>query len=220
MEIKNHKTSTYNRDFCEKESCSCDIKDALYVIADKLQLIDQRLELANMDITEKLWDDHRKVYRIYCQRCKEDMSKATEYLSLSDIKYSTCEACISDDRRIWIEKGLELARGDQNIFNVIKNKITYDDMLNIISDYVCHEPCQKDGYIKGMCPIHDTLHHDGNCFVFNLNKNIFFCTVCQKGGDIISFIALVRNISQIDAASCIATKLNLWEHIKEIYQPK
>lgn len=214
--MDNHKLNTYNNDFCENESCNCDIKNALYVIADKLQLIDQRLELANKDITDKYWDNERKVYRIFCHKCDADMSKSTEYLSLSDIKYSTCNTCNAKARMNWIEKSLQSSNGDNNIFNAVKNNIDEDAMLKIIGDSICYESCKEKGFIKAVCPFpnHHKAEDDGESFVFNLNKNIFFCHGCQKGGDIITFICTIKTLSQIEAALYLIKELNLWDKVK------
>ncbi|KKQ49532.1 MAG: primase protein [candidate division TM6 bacterium GW2011_GWF2_38_10] len=78
-----------------------------------------------------------------------------------------------------------------SLFNHVKANIS---IVDVIAEYVHLKPA--GGYLKGPCPFHS--EKDAS-FTVSPEKNIFYCFGCQTTGDVISFIARIENLSQLDA---------------------
>lgn len=73
--------------------------------------------------------------------------------------------------------------------NKIKEKAKIEDVMN---RYV--ELKEAGVYLKGKC-----FDCDSESLTVTPSKQIFYCFGCKQGGDIISFIALLKKVSQIEA---------------------
>jgi hypothetical protein len=91
------------------------------------------------------------------------------------------------------------AGNDTKIFEII-NSANAIDILSILEKY----KIQTD-YNKCRCPF--PFHKNGNertaSFSFNKEKNMFYCFGCKSGGGPVNFIALMHDISKLDAAKFI-----------------
>ena len=87
------------------------------------------------------------------------------------------------------------------LFNFIKSKLS---ILDIVSEYVQLKPAGN--YFKGPCPIH---HEKEASFTVSPDKQIFYCFGCHAGGDLVSFISKVENLSQFEAAKYLIDKYQL-----------
>jgi|SRR5271170_6384990 len=70
-------------------------------------------------------------------------------------------------------------------------------------------------YLKGDCPL---CKEEVLSFVISIEKQIFYCFSCNKGGDLITFAGFMNNLSQIDAALWLIDeylKLELNDDVKK-----
>lgn len=100
----------------------------------------------------------------------------------------------------------EALRGDRDAGTNTKisaeiNSANSIDLLAILEKY----KVQIDYSNKCKCPFQ--FHKNGNertaSFIFNKEKNNFYCFGCQNGGGPVNFIALIQDISKQDAAKFI-----------------
>jgi DNA primase len=87
------------------------------------------------------------------------------------------------------------------IFDFIKSRLS---IQNIVTEYV--QLKRAGGYLKGSCPFHSETDAS---FTISPDKNIFYCFGCHSGGDVISFIAKIENLSQIEAVQFLVDKYNI-----------
>jgi DNA primase len=88
-----------------------------------------------------------------------------------------------------------------SIFNFVKSRLP---ILDVISEYI--QLKQTGGYCKGKCPFH--AESDAS-FTVSPDKQIFYCFGCHSGGDAISFIAKIENLSQIEATQHLIEKYKI-----------
>ena len=87
-----------------------------------------------------------------------------------------------------------------NLFVFVKSKVSIVDVV------ACYTTLKKIGnYLKGACPFH---HEKTASFTVTPHKEIFYCFGCQMGGDVISFIEKIENISPIEAIKHLSQKYN------------
>lgn len=78
------------------------------------------------------------------------------------------------------------------------------DIVEFISDYV---PLKKAGQnYKGLCPFHSEKTPS---FMVNQSKQIFHCFGCGAGGDVVTFLMKVENLSFVEALQYLAKKLGI-----------
>ena len=77
------------------------------------------------------------------------------------------------------------------LFEFVKNQILIQD---VISKYVPIKPAGT--YLKASCPFH--AEKDAS-FTVSPAKQIFYCFGCHATGDVISFVAKIENMSQLEA---------------------
>ncbi len=78
------------------------------------------------------------------------------------------------------------------------------DIIEIISEYVTLKRVGKN-YV-GLCPFHSEKTPSFNV---NEEKQAFYCFGCQKGGDVITFLREIQNISFMDAVSQLAERYGI-----------
>ena len=87
------------------------------------------------------------------------------------------------------------------IFSVIKSKLQIAD---VVGEYTS---LRKFGtYLKGSCPFHSEKTAS---FTVSPGKEIFYCFGCQNGGDVITFIEKVENLSPLEAAQHLAERYGI-----------
>jgi DNA primase len=90
---------------------------------------------------------------------------------------------------------------DNRLLEEIKSRI---DIVNFISDYV---ELKKAGQnYKGLCPFHSEKTPS---FMVSPSKQIFHCFGCGAGGDVITFLMKLENLSFNEAKRFIAKKAGI-----------
>ena len=77
-------------------------------------------------------------------------------------------------------------------------------IVEIISEYVTFKKAGKN-YLA-LCPFHSEKTPS---FHVNEEKQIFYCFGCQKGGDVITFLREINNLSFVEAVSQLARRYGL-----------
>jgi DNA primase len=85
--------------------------------------------------------------------------------------------------------------------NEIRNSA---DIVNIISDYIPLKMQGKNYF--GVCPFHDD--HTPSMSV-SKERQMFKCFVCNKGGNVFTFVSEYENISFIEAVKKVADKVGI-----------
>lgn len=85
--------------------------------------------------------------------------------------------------------------------NDLKDRI---DIVEVISKYV--ELKRAGSSFKGLCPFHNEKTPS---FMVSREKNNFHCFGCHEGGDAISFIMKIENISYIESIKFLADDLGI-----------
>jgi len=88
-----------------------------------------------------------------------------------------------------------------SIFSFVKNKVS---ILDVVLDYSSLK--QAGNYWKGMCPFHNETDAS---FTVSPDRQIFYCFGCNEGGDVVTFISKVENLSMIEAAQHLIEKYNI-----------
>lgn len=78
------------------------------------------------------------------------------------------------------------------------------DIVNIISDYIPLKLKGKNYF--GVCPFHDD--HSPSMSV-SKDRQLFKCFVCNKGGNVFTFVKDYENISYIEAVKRVADKIGI-----------
>lgn len=78
------------------------------------------------------------------------------------------------------------------------------DIVNIISDYIPLKMKGKNYF--GVCPFHDD--HSPSMSV-SKERQLFKCFVCNKGGNVFTFVKDYENISYIEAVKRVADKVGI-----------
>ena len=78
------------------------------------------------------------------------------------------------------------------------------NIVDIISEYVTFKKAGKN-YLA-LCPFHSEKTPS---FHVNEEKQIFYCFGCQKGGDVITFLREINNLSFVEAVSQLAHRYGI-----------
>lgn len=78
------------------------------------------------------------------------------------------------------------------------------DIYSIFSSYVELSHCGSN--MRCCCPFH--VEKTPSCFVYSKTQS-FYCFGCGVGGDVITFIEKIENLSYLEAVSFLAKKVNL-----------
>ena len=78
------------------------------------------------------------------------------------------------------------------------------NIVDIISEYVTFKKAGKN-YLA-LCPFHSEKTPS---FHVNEEKQIFYCFGCQKGGDVITFLREINNLSFVEAVSQLANRYGI-----------
>jgi DNA primase len=84
----------------------------------------------------------------------------------------------------------------------LKQRLPLLDFLRQL-DWQPH-PIGRSGEFVGLCPLRRETRPS---FYVNARKNLFFCHGCGRGGDLIRFLQLFRNLSFSQAVSCLQLQL-------------
>ena len=82
--------------------------------------------------------------------------------------------------------------------------IARNDIVDVVGSYVALQ--QKGGSYWGCCPFHNEKTPS---FHVMPDKQFYHCFGCKKGGDVISFVRDIENLSYMDAVRFLAKRVNL-----------
>ena len=82
--------------------------------------------------------------------------------------------------------------------------IARNDIVDVVGSYVALQ--QKGSNLFGLCPFHNEKTPS---FSVSPSKQIFHCFGCKKGGDVITFVKEIENLSYIEAVQFLAKRVNL-----------
>lgn len=88
-----------------------------------------------------------------------------------------------------------------DLFKFVKSQVL---ILDVVGQYTRFK--KAGHYYKAMCPFHAEKTPS---FTVSPEKNIFYCFGCHSGGDVISFIAKMEHLSQIEAVRYLIDCYNL-----------
>jgi DNA primase len=88
-----------------------------------------------------------------------------------------------------------------NLFSYIKDRLS---IVDVISSYIS---IKKNGlYYKALCPFHNERTPS---FIITEDKGFFYCFGCHIGGDIITFVSKIENLSNKEALYFLIDKYNI-----------
>src|SRR5574338_32324 len=96
-----------------------------------------------------------------------------------------------------------------NIFQEIKKHVSFQDLID--KGYI-DLLVTKGKIYKGQCALCQKDSPQGlplDNFKINTEIDIFYCSVCKRGGDIFSFISALKNLSPYDSAQWIAKEFKV-----------
>ncbi|HBS47626.1 TPA: DNA primase [Candidatus Dependentiae bacterium] len=88
-----------------------------------------------------------------------------------------------------------------SLFNFLKSNLS---ILDVVGEYVSLKPAGS--YHKGTCPFHS--EKDAS-FTVSPDRGIFYCFGCHCSGDLISFVAKIENMTQLEAAKHLIDHFNI-----------
>ncbi|MGB9679909.1 MAG: DNA primase [Thermoanaerobacteraceae bacterium] len=88
--------------------------------------------------------------------------------------------------------------------DVINRVIEENDIVDVISEYVSLKKSGKD--FKGLCPFH---HEKTPSFSVSQEKQLYHCFGCNAGGNVITFVMDIENISFIEAVEMLAERAGI-----------
>ncbi len=88
-----------------------------------------------------------------------------------------------------------------NLFHYVKSQLS---ILDVIGEYTKLK--RAGAYWKANCPFH---HEKTASFTVSPHKEIFYCFGCHTGGDLISFISVAENCTQLEAAHHLIERYNI-----------
>jgi DNA primase len=86
----------------------------------------------------------------------------------------------------------------------IKTVIESNDIVDIISEYVTLQ--RKGSTIKACCPFHQEKTPS---FIISPEKQLYHCFGCGAGGNVVTFLMEIDNMSFIDAIEYLAQRANI-----------
>ncbi|HAN09899.1 MAG TPA: DNA primase [Clostridiales bacterium] len=87
---------------------------------------------------------------------------------------------------------------------VIEEVRRSNDVADIVGEYV--RLIQKGNSYSGLCPFHNEKTPS---FYVNRDKQIYHCFGCGAGGNVVSFIMQIENLSFVEAIKYLAEKANI-----------
>lgn len=85
---------------------------------------------------------------------------------------------------------------------VVEEIISRNDIVSVVGQYVQFTKSSGQNQF-GLCPFHS---EDTPSFSVSLNKQIYYCFGCHKGGNVVNFIMEVEHLSYVEALKYLAEK--------------
>jgi DNA primase len=91
------------------------------------------------------------------------------------------------------------------------------DIVALVSRYT--ELTEMDGgnYHVGCCPVHDDTSPSLSVRPYTVPEPTWFCFTCQRGGNIVQFLAWVEGIEFDEALARLATEKTAEEAVREFF---
>ena len=95
---------------------------------------------------------------------------------------------------------------NNNVYNNSLRKEIVDkaDIVSIVSQYVSLE--KKGANYLGLCPFHEDKNPSMSV---SPTKKVFKCFSCNTGGDVVTFVSKIKNISTRDAMRLIGETVGI-----------
>lgn len=85
--------------------------------------------------------------------------------------------------------------------NFISELVARNDIETVVSQYVSLKRAGR--HLKGLCPFHNEKTPSFTVFP---DTNSYFCFGCQSGGDVVSFVKNIENLSYAEAIKLLAER--------------
>lgn len=85
---------------------------------------------------------------------------------------------------------------------VVEEIISRSDIVSVVGQYVQFTKSSGQNQF-GLCPFHS---EDTPSFSVSVNKQIYYCFGCHKGGNVVNFIMEIEHLSYIEALKFLAEK--------------
>jgi len=85
---------------------------------------------------------------------------------------------------------------------VVEDIISRSDIVSIVGQYVQFTKSSGQNMF-GLCPFHS---EDTPSFSVSVNKQIYYCFGCHKGGNVVNFIMEIEHLSYVEALKFLAEK--------------
>lgn len=89
--------------------------------------------------------------------------------------------------------------------NIIEEVIARNDIVSVVSQYVRFTKTSGQNQFA-LCPFHS---EDTPSFSVSVNKQIFYCFGCHKGGNVLHFIMEIEKLSFIEALKLLAQRAQI-----------
>ena len=88
--------------------------------------------------------------------------------------------------------------------DLIEEVISQNDIVEVVSEYVALKKSGRN--FVGICPFHNEKTPS---FIVSMDKQIFKCFGCSKGGNVISFIMKIENLDFWDSVEMLAERAHI-----------
>lgn len=95
-------------------------------------------------------------------------------------------------------------------FRALKRLARMEDVLELIG---WQENFRRGQQLRGKCPLHESANLRSRSFSVNLERKIWQCFKCRKGGDLIDLVREKEALTTMEAAIAIANYCNLTEYL-------
>ena len=85
---------------------------------------------------------------------------------------------------------------------VVEEIISRNDIVSVVGQYVQFTKSSGQNQF-GLCPFHS---EDTPSFSVSVNKQIYYCFGCHKGGNVVNFIMDVEHLTYVEALKFLAEK--------------
>lgn len=107
-----------------------------------------------------------------------------------------------------------------NIFNYLKDKVNYKEIFQAY-DVPYVEYGGDSVYIfKAQCPVKECKPKGHKKYLTVADSGIFYCTNCHQCGDVTTLIAILSDITPIDAVKKLISYYHDWKTKDKIRIPK
>ena len=103
-------------------------------------------------------------------------------------------------------------------YSAIRQQISIRQVLKLLG----YQPVTKGGHqLRGRCPITEHSQHSGQhrCFAVELQRNLFYCFACRRGGNQLDLWMAITNLPLHAATIDLCQQLSIQPATLPITQP-